>query len=68
MAMGYIGPKRTPITETATAPPTRDGTSQTTSSNAIASVAYIKRTRRSPTLNEISMSITGLEDVCIPFC
>lgn len=55
MAMGYIGPKRRPTIETATAPPIRDGTSQTTSSNAIASMAYMKRTRRSPTLNEISV-------------
>ena len=30
--MGYIGPSRTPTSETATAPPMREGTSQTTSS------------------------------------
>jgi hypothetical protein len=33
MAMGYIGPRSIPIIETATAPPMRDGTSQTTSSS-----------------------------------
>jgi hypothetical protein len=32
MTMGYIGPRRTPMSETATAPPIRDGTSHTTSS------------------------------------
>jgi hypothetical protein len=31
--MGYIGPSRTPMSETATAPPIRDGTSHTTSSS-----------------------------------
>ena len=30
---GYMGPKSIPTPETATAPPTRDGTNQTTSSN-----------------------------------
>jgi len=31
--MGYMGPRTTPTMETATAPPMRDGTSQTMSSN-----------------------------------
>ena len=33
--IGYIGPSRTPTIETATAPPTREGTNQTTSSSLI---------------------------------
>jgi hypothetical protein len=32
ITIGYIGPSRTPTSETAIAPPIRDGTSQTTSS------------------------------------
>jgi hypothetical protein len=32
MTMGYMGPRTTPIKETETAPPMRDGTNHTTSS------------------------------------
>jgi hypothetical protein len=35
ITMGYIGPSRTPMSETATAPPIRDGTSHTTSSSLV---------------------------------
>ena len=35
ITMGYIGPSRTPMRETATAPPIRDGTSHTTSSRLV---------------------------------
>lgn len=35
IAMGYIGPKRSPTMETATAPPIREGTSQITSSSLL---------------------------------
>jgi hypothetical protein len=35
ITMGYIGPSRTPMSETATAPPIRDGTSHTTSSRLV---------------------------------
>jgi hypothetical protein len=38
ITIGYIGPSRTPTSETATAPPIREGTSQTTSSRLAISV------------------------------
>ena len=35
ITMGYIGPSKTPMNETATAPPIRDGTNHTTSSRLV---------------------------------
>lgn len=35
ITMGYIGPSRAPMSETATAPPIRDGTNHTTSSRLV---------------------------------
>lgn len=37
MAMGYMGPRKTPTMETATAPPIREGVNQTISSSLVQS-------------------------------
>jgi hypothetical protein len=47
ITMGYIGPSRTPTSETATAPPIRDGTNHTTSSRlGVIESAGVKRRKK----------------------